>query len=741
MEFVWSDPENPNYAEKEVWDALKLALINDEGICYHRYPIFSADRSRREPDILILHREWGLYIVECKGFRIENVESSEGPVWKTKKWHSNQETPYTQAEDQMWAVMGKFKNESGLRRKRECVIQGHTFVGLPFIRRAEWTEKGLDISPASPGTLIFADDLEPKALRKRLQAVPAEEVQQPIAEEQWKLSVGVLQGAPALRRETRPQKNGRDLNSKASMLEQVEQQIETIDREQMRVAQQVPSGPQRIRGLSGSGKTVVLCMKAASMHSRFPKWDIAYTFYTRSLYGMIKGLITRFYRYWVDEDPNWDKLHILHGWGAKDLPGFYRHVAGKMAQSPRSYNEALNVFSYTEQNELLGKCCEELRKSGQKVPELFDAILIDEGQDFHFEFYRLCLETLREPKRLIWAYDDVQSLESLSVPTAIDIFGTSTDGSPLVSLEGTYLDGEIEKDLILHRCYRTPRPVLVMAHIFGMGLLRPGGAVQFIPTPGGWEDIGYQVVSGSFKPGEELTIRRPEVNSPHALEKIAGYNNLVQTKAFPSRPDELSWITDQIAVNVEKDELMPEEIMVISLDWRKSKTDFLELKQSLEQEGINAIRPGVDVASNIFQQKGNVTLTNIFPAKGNEASIVYVMGFEQVGSHPRLIVQERNQAFTAMTRTRGWCILTGVGGMAEVLFGEIKSILANPDNITFKVPYPGTIQRNLDNLEYERRRNRIKKANGLFAELKRILTEINDPDIRKKYIQELGETR
>ena len=191
-----------------------------------------------------------------------------------------------------------------------------------------------------------------------------------------------------------------------------------------------------------------------------------------------------------------------------------------------------------------------------------------------------------------------------------------------------------------------------------------------------------------FTPGKELTIRRPESNSPHALEKIAGYDNLIQTKAFPNRTEELSWVTDQIAVNINKDELMPEEIMVISLDWRKSKTDFFTMKQMLMQKGINAIRPGSDVATNVFQQKDNVTLTNIFPAKGNEASVVYVMGFEQVGSHPRLIVQERNQAFTAMTRTRGWCILTGVDGMAETLFDEIKMILANPERSLSEFPTP-----------------------------------------------------
>lgn len=734
MEFVWSESGDTNFAEKEIWKALKLALIEDDGICYHRYPVFSADRSRREPDILILHREWGLYIIECKGCKIENIEKINGPVWKMKDWHSSQETPYTQAEDQMWAVLGKFRNESLLRKGRHDVIQGHVFIGLPFIKRVDWEEKGLNLSPASPTTIIFADDLDPRALRTRLQTIPAEEKQEYTTNEQWKLALGVLQGSPVLRRE--PRAEVADVNSKASMLRQVEQQMLSIDREQHKVAIQIPDGPQRIRGLSGSGKTVVMCMKAAWMHLRFPSWDIAYTFYTRSLYGMIKHLITRFYRYWADQDPDWDKIHVVHGWGAKDTPGLYQTVARSMRRSPRTYREARNVFSHTEQNEILGKCCEELITSGESIPELFDVILIDEAQDFHFDFYKLCYRTLKEPKRLVWAYDEVQSLESLSIPTTIDIFGTNSDGSPMVNLEGSY-QGEVEKDVILHRCYRTPRPVLVAAHMFGLGLLRPKGAVQFIPTSGGWEDIGYEIVSGEFRTGHKLTIRRPEANSPHLLEKLVEYQDLVQMRAFNNRDQELTWVADQIAENINKDELKPDEILVISLDWRNSRSIFPRLRQLLDERKVGSIKPGVDVPRDVFQLKDHVTLTGIFPAKGNEASVVYVIGFEQVDSNPKLIVQERNQVFTAMTRTRGWCILTGIGRSVEGLFKELEDILRDPDQITFIVPDPGTIQRNLDNLEYERRRNRIKKAEDLVNRLRRILVEINDPELRKKYIKKL----
>ena len=735
MDFIWSDSGDTTIAEKEIWKYLKIALAEDEGICYHRFPIFSADRSRREPDILILHRQLGLYVINCKGYRIENIKHIDDPTWEMKNWQSTQETPVSEAEDQIWTVLGKFRSERILRKNRKDVIQGHVFIGLPFITHLQWEKAGLDSPSSSSFEVIFSNDLEPRALKARLQNVPAEEKQEPLSEDQWKLALAVLQGGPVLRRELRPEAS--NPNSKASMLRQVEQQMLSIDREQSKVAIQIPDGPQRIRGLSGSGKTVVMCMKAAWMHLRFPNWDIAYTFYTRSLHGMIRTLIARFYRYWTDEDPNWDKIHVLHGWGAKNAPGIYRMVANKMKQSPRSYTEAKNVFTFSEQNELLGKCCGELMNGKKSIPEMFDAILIDEGQDFHFKFYRLCHRILRPPKRLIWAYDEVQSLESLTIPTSIDIFGTDSNGAPLVSLEGTYPDGEVEKDMILYRCYRTPRPVLVVAHIFGMGLLRPEGAVQFVPTSGGWVDIGYKIVSGHFQPGEKLTIRRPKANSPHILEDLAGYQNLIQSKTFTEREEELTWMAEQISKNINEDELKPEEILVITLDWRRSRNDLLELKRMLSEQGIDAIRPGYDTVGDVFQLKDNVTITSIFPAKGNEASVVYVMGFEQVGKYPRLIVQQRNQAFTAMTRTRGWCVLTGIGKKAEILFNEISAIMKQSQEITFAVPDPKTIQRNLDNLEYERRRNRIKKANELTTRLLRLLAEIDDPELRKKTIERL----
>jgi superfamily I DNA and RNA helicase len=736
MEFVWSDAGDNNAAERLIWTSLKKALVSDEGVCYHRYPIFSSDRSRREPDILMLHRQMGLYVIETKGCRIHNIERINGQVWVMKDWHSSQETPYAQAEDQMFSVLNKFKNESRLRKGRHDLIQGHVFIGLPLISKSEWREKGLHLSPASPLTIIFADDLEPNALRARLQNVPAEEKQETLTNDQWELALSVLQGAPTLRRELRPEP--KKSNSKAALLREVEAQMMALDKEQEKVAIQIPIGPQRIRGLAGSGKTVVMCMKAAWMHLKHPNWNIAYTFYTKSLYAQIKSHITRFYRWWTDGDPDWTKIQILHGWGGKDLQGMYRLVAHNMNRRSRTYSEAKNIYSYKQYSEILGNCCRELRESDDEIPQIFDAILIDEAQDFNFEFYKLCYTILREPKRLIWAYDEVQSLESLAIPTAIEIFGTYSDGSPIVDLEDNYPDSEVEKDMILYHCYRTPRPILVTAHIFGMGLLRPEGAVQFIPTVGGWEDIGYEIISGEFKPGKKVTVRRPEANSPNLLEKLTQGKKLVECKVFTSVDQEIDWVTEQIYKNIQEDELKPDEIVVISLDPQRMSQDFVRLQNQLGKLDIDSAIVGIDTDGSVFRKHNHITLTGIFRAKGNEASVVYVIGFEEVGRNSYLIVQERNQAFTAMTRARGWCILTGIGDRARTSFKEIEMILSNYEQIAFTVPDPKTIQRNLDNLEYERRRNRLKKGQDLTNELARVANEIDDPEIVKK-VAELQE--
>ena len=76
----------------------------------------------------------------------------------------------------------------------------------------------------------------------------------------------VIEGAKAL---TRPQKRvieNPDAQRPAAALAALEAEIANFDQHQRRAALVTFQGPQRIRGLAGSGKTVILAMKAAHLH-------------------------------------------------------------------------------------------------------------------------------------------------------------------------------------------------------------------------------------------------------------------------------------------------------------------------------------------------------------------------------------------------------------------------------------------------------------------------------------------
>jgi superfamily I DNA and RNA helicase len=86
------------------------------------------------------------------------------------------------------------------------------------------------------------------------------------------------------------------------------------------------------------------------------------------------------------------------------------------------------------------------------IEPMFDAILIDEGQDLVAEddlkyqdkqaIYWLAYQSLRpadseqpEQKRLIWAYDEAQSLDSLKIPTTSELFGIDTKLNKAVTIK------------------------------------------------------------------------------------------------------------------------------------------------------------------------------------------------------------------------------------------------------------------------------------------------------------------
>ncbi|MCY1074330.1 hypothetical protein [Archangium lansingense] len=130
-------------------------------------------------------------------------------------------------------------------------------------------------------------------------------------------------------------------DSRGSKLKAMEKEIAHLDQWQKRSAIEVPDGVQRVRGLAGSGKTVVLALKAAYLHAQHPDWRIGLTFYTRSLYQQMEDLTRRFSFEHILDEPDWSKLQILHAWGSmREKAGVYTTLSTHLGHPVRDWSYA-----------------------------------------------------------------------------------------------------------------------------------------------------------------------------------------------------------------------------------------------------------------------------------------------------------------------------------------------------------------------------------------------------------------
>ena len=500
----------------------------------------------------------------------------------------------------------------------------------------------------------------------------------------------ILEGAKALSRPKKREVSNAEAHTAAAYLARLEAEISNFDQDQRRVALSVSKGPQRIRGLAGSGKTVILAMKAAHLHLHNPESRILVTYYTKSLHAFIKSLISRFYRHYSDEDPNWEKLEVMHAWGGQYVPGVYYNTAIDSEARPKRFNEAppsvKNQFDWV---------CSELISS-HKISPKYDAILIDEGQDLPSSFYKICYDLakgIRNQKTIIWAYDELQNIFDVGIRNSDELFGLNSDGEPNISITRERSHGLIDyqSDIVLPKCYRNQRDVLVVAHALGFGVYDK--ILQMLEGEDHWRDVGYDIIN-KYEVGKEVDIVRPDRNSPTSLD-VDDALPLISYKDCNNYDDEIDYIVGEIHRFLEQG-LQPEDIMVICLDDRNAKGYFSNITRKLIDTDININNLLANQFGNSpFREVGSITLTTVHRAKGNESAVVICCGLESIN---RNSLTGRNRLFTAFTRTKGWLRLSGISPIVRNHLEEIGRALENTPHLKFVVPPIDaltTIQRDL----------------------------------------------
>ncbi|WP_347016808.1 AAA family ATPase [Acinetobacter seifertii] len=483
-------------------------------------------------------------------------------------------------------------------------------------------------------------------------------------------------------------------NSLGSRLQKLEDSIANLDQHQSEAVIETVEGVQRIRGLAGSGKTIVLALKVAYLHAQNQSWKIAVTFHTRALKEQFRRLINNFTIEQLGSEPDWNSIDIFNSWGApgeKENDGMYHRYCVENSIDYYDFQTAKNQFGTDKSFQQVCKLA--LEQSASKKVEKYDLILIDEAQDFPPEFIKLCYKFLKDPKRLVYAYDELQSLNGLSVLPPEQLFGKDANGVPLVTLEEDD-PTQPKKDIILEKCYRNSRPLLATAHTLGFGLTRPKGLVQFFDNDSLWEDVGYSLKKGKIEGGKEVELVRTSESSPLFLEEHTPLEELIKFEVFDSVQDMNQSLFNSILENINEDELKPEDILVINPNPLTTQKNVGIVRRALQQQNIESEIAGVTTSRDIFKKDGAVTFTGIFRAKGNEAAMVYIIHAQDCADSydPNHLALIRNRLFTAITRSKAWVRILGIGPSMQSLKEEWETLKNN--NYSLKFIYPTEKQKN-----------------------------------------------
>ena len=190
--------------------------------------------------------------------------------------------------------------------------------------------------------------------------------------------------------------------------------------------------------------------------------------------------------------------------------------------------------------------------------------------------------------------------------------------------------------------------------------------VQMFAQSSLWNDIGYRVINGSLSFGNTVTLTRDNDTSPDFLSNHSDLDDLISFKVFEDELSQIEYVVNEIKKNIEEDELRPDDIIVVHTNPLATKGAVGAYRSKLYDLGINSNLAGVSTSADVFFTDDAVTFTGIFRAKGNEAALVYVINSEYCYDGFEL-AKKRNILFTAITRSKAWVRVCGVGPKMQKL--------------------------------------------------------------------------
>ena len=370
----------PTLGERLTYEFLRRGL-NDDHIVW-----FDRDVDGRKPDFIVWGPGIGLLVLEVKDWKPDKLleVKSDSVVIETHQGPIEHRHPLEIARRYVFNVTdvltrhGALLQSSGTHRGKLKFPWGCGAV-MTHLGRDFCAEKGLEGLFPQPQVLFRVDLEHPfpgELLPQRLEGMFR--VRFPIT------GMGERE-VRTLRSVLHPEVVLRQLDNQPCLALEGTDDVATYDLTQERIAKSLGDGHRVIRGVAGSGKTRILISRAIRLARLNPTWTIGFFCYNLTLEAWLKESI----RNQSPEVAGRIHVHSVTEW--------MKRLAG---------GDSIQDWEADELPAMLAKRF----RSGDAEPP-FDALMVDEGQDFRESWLRLCAASVKTPPgNLVIAADGAQSI-------------------------------------------------------------------------------------------------------------------------------------------------------------------------------------------------------------------------------------------------------------------------------------------------------------------------------------------
>ena len=571
----------------------------------------TARSTRRPPDIVLCHPEFGLVVFEVKAYSSTYIESvNAGSIFVRDHGRIRPVNAFRQAEQAMFDIKNQVERAGG---SGAALPAFNAVVVLPNVSQREWRDRGF--SACFPEqVLLLADDLEPDRLKAKIKRLVAGRQDRPLTPEQIH-TVKTVYGDSATINETRQAREISE-SSLGAMVDDLATMDKYLSAEQTELSRLTVGGfPRLIRGVAGSGKTVVLANLVARLLNRqqntnpslFDDFEdkhlkIAVICFNRALAPFLRQKIKDAYKQQTFENaPSIDILWVGH----------LNSLMHKVTYGKGAELTYIAITSVKDSSVRAAKYNDQIVSYTKKHPEdeiLYDAIFVDEGQDFEPAEFQLLLsllksnETTRE-KTLVIFYDDAQNLYGRQRPNwkqiGIDV-------------------GRGDRAKVMKECFRNTREIVETA--FNV-LLGSEATAENRVTLKTYADVGYLRQAGLVQ----------EVDKFYKVGFAERAGEYPSVQVFQSRTKEKEWIAAEVERLICSEQVRPEDILVLfsqSLPFDDLGA-MIRARVGLEdvRDFIKPYGEGEDRDNYIFRE-GCLTLSTVHGAKGYDAYVVFLAGVD-----------------------------------------------------------------------------------------------------------------